>query len=144
MRFYQTPLFRNSVGGWTTPLPPSRMEKGSHYVFTQYLFAALKITDFWFLEFTCVLLIIKITEGLETFSSWFWGTPLSITHILGGKFWHHTLKQVKGTLSGLRLATESSLKMMKNAVYFPSKALFVLIIFRLLSWLFARAEKRPY
>ena len=37
----------------------------------------------------------------------------------------------KGALSGLRqfLATESPLKMMKNAVYFTSKALFVLKIF---------------
>ena len=37
----------------------------------------------------------------------------------------------KGALSGLRqfLATKSPLKMMKNAVYFTSKALFVLKIF---------------
>ena len=37
---------------------------------------------------------------------------------------------LKGTLSGLRqfLATESPLKMMKNAFYFTSKALFVLKI----------------
>ena len=41
----------------------------------------------------------------------------------------------KGALSGLRqfLATESPLKMMKNAFYFTSKALFVLKIFKLLS-----------
>ena len=42
---------------------------------------------------------------------------------------------IKGPLSGLRqfLATESPLKMMKNAFYFTSKALFVLKIFKFLS-----------
>ena len=42
---------------------------------------------------------------------------------------------IKGGLSGLRqfLATESPLKMMKNAFYFTSKALFVLKIFRFMS-----------
>ena len=46
--------------------------------------------------------------------------------------------RVKGALSGLRqfLATESPLKMMKNAFYFTSKPLFVLKIFKFLSWLF--------
>ena len=40
----------------------------------------------------------------------------------------------KGVLLGLRfLATESPLKMMKNAFYFTSKALFVLKIFNFLS-----------
>ena len=45
------------------------------------------------------------------------------------------LMKVKGALSGLRqfFATESPLKMMKNAFYFTSKALFVLKIFRFLS-----------
>ena len=48
------------------------------------------------------------------------------------------LKMVKGALSGLRqfLATELPLKMMKNAFYVNSKALFVLKIFKFLSWLF--------
>ena len=43
---------------------------------------------------------------------------------------------VKGTLSGLRqfLAIERTLKMMKNAFYFTSKALFILKIFKFLSW----------
>ena len=42
---------------------------------------------------------------------------------------------LKGALSGLRQfsATESPLKMMKNAFYFTSKALFVLKIFKFLS-----------
>ena len=47
----------------------------------------------------------------------------------------------KGALSGLRkfLATESLLKMMKNAFYFTLQALFVLKIFKL-SWLFGYVE----
>ena len=49
-----------------------------------------------------------------------------------------------GPLSGLRqfLATESPLKMMKNAFYFTLKALFVLQIFNFLSWLFGHVAKR--
>ena len=44
-------------------------------------------------------------------------------------------KIIKGALSGLRqfLATECTLKMMKNAFYITSKALFVLKIFKFLS-----------
>ena len=44
---------------------------------------------------------------------------------------------VKGTFSGLRqfLATERPLKMMKNAFYFTSDALFVLKMFKFLSCL---------
>ena len=46
-----------------------------------------------------------------------------------------TLLILEGALSGLRqfLATESPLKMMKNAFYFTSKALFVLKIFKFIS-----------
>ena len=53
-------------------------------------------------------------------------------------------KTFKCTLSGLRqfLATESPLKLMKNAFHLISKALFVLKIFEFLFWLFGRAEKR--
>ena len=51
---------------------------------------------------------------------------------------------VKGALSGLGqfLLTESPLKMMKNAFYIASKALFVLKIFKFLSRLLGRVEKR--
>ena len=44
-------------------------------------------------------------------------------------------ERLKGALSGLRqfLATESPLKMMRNAFYFTSKALSVLKIFKFLS-----------
>ena len=49
----------------------------------------------------------------------------------------------KGALSGLKqfLVTENHLKMMKNAFYFTSKALFVLKIFKFLSWLFGHVSK---
>ena len=39
-------------------------------------------------------------------------------------------------------ATESPLKMIKNAFYFISKALFILKIFRFLSWFFGHVAKR--
>ena len=50
----------------------------------------------------------------------------------------------KGALSCLKifLATESTLKRMKNAFYFILKALFVLKIFKFLSWLFHHVAKR--
>ena len=45
---------------------------------------------------------------------------------------------IKGTVSGLRqyLATESSIKMMKNTFYFTLKALFFLKILKFLFWIF--------
>ena len=51
-----------------------------------------------------------------------------------------------GALSGLRqfLATESPLKIMKNAFYFTSKALFILKIFNFLSWLFWSCSKTAW
>ena len=51
---------------------------------------------------------------------------------------------LKGALSGLRhfLANESPLKIMKNAFYFTSKALFVLKILKFFSWLFSHVAKR--
>ena len=54
------------------------------------------------------------------------------------------LLKIKSALSGLRqfLATESPLKMMKNAFYFTSKVLFVLKIFKFLPWLFGDVSKR--
>ena len=47
-----------------------------------------------------------------------------------------SLSSIKGALSGLGqvLVTESPLKMMKKSFYFTSKALFVLKLFKLLSW----------
>ena len=54
------------------------------------------------------------------------------------------LASIKGALSGLRhfLAIESRLKVMKNAFYFTSKALFVLKIFKFLFWLFGHVTKQ--
>ena len=40
------------------------------------------------------------------------------------------------------LATENPLKVMKNAFYFTSRALFVLKIFKILSWLFGYVAKQ--
>ena len=53
-------------------------------------------------------------------------------------------EKIKGALSSLRqvLVTENSLEMMKNAFYFTLKALLVLKIFKLLSWIFGHVEKR--
>ena len=54
------------------------------------------------------------------------------------------LSDINSALSGLRklLTIESYLKMMKNAFCFTFKALFVLKIFKFLSWLFGHVEKR--
>ena len=53
-------------------------------------------------------------------------------------------KNFKDVFSGLRhfLAAESFLKMMKNAFYFTSEALFFLKIFNFMSWLFGQVAKR--
>ena len=51
---------------------------------------------------------------------------------------------VKDTFSGLRryLVNESPLKLMKNDFYFIFKALFILKIFKFLSWYFGHVKKR--
>ena len=51
---------------------------------------------------------------------------------------------LKGPLSGLRqfLASESPLKLIKNAFYFTSKFIFVLKIVKFLSGLFGHVSKR--
>ena len=51
---------------------------------------------------------------------------------------------MKDALSGLRqfLPTGTPLEMMKNDFYFTSKALFVLKIFKFLSWPFGHVSKR--
>ena len=57
-------------------------------------------------------------------------------------FWEQ-LALIKGALSGLRkcLATESPLKLVKKGFCFALKALFVLKVFKRLSWLFGHIEK---
>ena len=51
---------------------------------------------------------------------------------------------IKDTLSGLRqfLEIEGPLKMMKNAIYFTLKSLFILKILKVLSYLFGHVEKQ--
>ena len=69
-----------------------------------------------------------------------WWNDLSV---LGYKT--NKIKRVtKGALSDLGrfLAAESPLKMIKNAFYFTSEALFILKIFKLLSWRFGHVAKR--
>ena len=55
-------------------------------------------------------------------------------------------EKIKGALSGRRqfLATESPLNMMKNAVYFTSKAHFVIQVFRFLPWIFGHVEQMAW
>ena len=50
---------------------------------------------------------------------------------------------IKGALSGLKqsLSTKSPLKMMENAFHFTLTTLFVLKMFKFLSWLFRHVEK---
>ena len=60
---------------------------------------------------------------------------------------HSSIKKkgiLKSGLSGLRqvFATGSPLKMMKKVFYFILKALFVLRIFKFLSWLYGYVAKR--
>ena len=64
--------------------------------------------------------------------------PKVLENNSGGCFW------IKDALSGLRqsFTAESPLKLMKNAFYFTSKALFVLKIFKFLSLLFDHVAKR--
>ena len=66
-----------------------------------------------------------------------------VTTVMKAKYYFSEYVIVKGTLSRLRqfLATESPLQIMKNAFCFILKALFVLKIFKFLSWHFGRAEE---
>ena len=67
-------------------------------------------------------------------NTFFYRTPSVAAKILNVICRTLIMTVVKGALSALSqyLATESSLKMMKNAFYFTSKALFVLKIFKFL------------
>ena len=62
---------------------------------------------------------------------------LSVKGLLTDKF------LLKGAIEGLRqfLITENTLKMKKNAIYFTLRALFVLKIFKFLSWSIDHVEK---
>ena len=80
------------------------------------------------------IFIFSILRRNEAVNRW---TEIQIHFCL-----HHL--NLKGALAGLRqfLATESPLKIMKNAFHLTSKALFVLKIFKILPWHFGHVEKR--
>ena len=72
-----------------------------------------------------------------------------VFYFLAGIFWAQDLLTGKlstliGALSDLKqvLTNESPLKIMKNVFYFTVKSLFVIRIFKFLSWLFGHVEKR--
>ena len=75
---------------------------------------------------------------------WYWKLSKSLLNVT----WNHAHlsngRLFKGTPLGLRqfLSTKSPLKTIKNVFYFISKALFVLEIFKLSSWLFGHVAKR--
>ena len=87
-------------------------------------FTCIRICKNVFITFIIIIIIITILTTTVTVYPWF--------------------NVFKGALSGLRqfLATESPLKMMKNAFYITSRALFVLKIFKFLSLLFGHVSKR--
>ena len=92
------------------------------------------ITNIWFNDF---YFRFKCLNHLH-----FWS--LKTYHFLVKYFEDSLSESFNGSLSGLRqfLAAESPLEMMKNAFYFTSKALFVLKVFKFLSWLFGHVSKR--
>ena len=47
-----------------------------------------------YLHFSCVRLIIRITEGLETLMPLSWDASLPMTHIICEKVCHHILTQI--------------------------------------------------
>ena len=100
------------------------------------------------LHFLCIVLLFYAF-------TWFYFESNGNERRLQSRFWaeklgtllttsHTESQKIKGALSGLRqfLATESPLKVVKNAFYFTSKALCVLKICKFLSWLFSHVSKR--
>ena len=101
---------------------------------------------FWFKPCGCKVSKWKIQKS--SLASWSFGSQWPIIWTLISScfpLWLHRKKcSIKGALSGLKhfLASESPLKMMKNAFYFTSKALFVLKIFKFLPWFLGHVAKR--
>ena len=99
-----------------------------------------------------------MTENKNAYQKWLFLRPIQRRLSPISNFWllnrgNTTIKisflkenfyHLKGVLAGLRQfwATESPLKMMKKALYFISECLFVLKIFKFLSWHFGHAAKR--
>ena len=65
-----------------------------------------------------------------------------LCHGCSPEIWNKNVTGIKTTLLCLKqfLAPKNSLKMIENAFYFTLKPLFVLKIFKFLSWLFGHAE----
>ena len=98
-----------------------------------YSSAFYSLYHFFVLEifkFKCNKCFIRHSASISKFK---WFEQLWVVHL---KSWQ--LHIFKGTLPGLRqyLATESPLKIIKNAFYVTLKALFGLKIFKFLLWLF--------
>ena len=105
------------------------------------LFPKLLFKNTFFVSFPyCVIRKAKVERRIYHFSGYnknfLWNLNLNI------KF--NILICIKVVFSGLRyfLATESPLKIMRNAFYFTLKALFVLKIFKFLFWLFGHVGKQ--
>ena len=101
--------------------------------------------DVWYLS-----IIDKSSErvtGIKKFRNIHWKTPdLAFRSVTLLKRDSNTYCKVfKGAFLGLRqvLASESPSKLMNNAFYLILKGLFVLKIFKFLSWLFGHVEKQP-
>ena len=120
------------------------------------------IEQFWFKIYLSLLLIINfdtLTDGVALFPFILCFPTPPILHI-AYVFQHlpynkaeqipspplitiWTPRNIKGALPGLKqfLAIKNHSKMMKKAFYFTSKTLFVLKIFKFLSWLFGHVSK---
>ena len=101
------------------------------------------------------LLQVSPETNMSLFSLFCFISKVNYVPQFANVFWHRLMNNylmilklknfdLKGGLSGLKqfLATESPLKMIKNAFCFTWKALFVLKIFKFLSLLFCHITKR--
>ena len=109
------------------------VKKISCFLFCQYILSILLFANIYYLYYNQLFHFIIYIYIYILFAKCF-------IHSLCRKLWNTTeifvrLKN-KGALCLKQfLATESPLKMMKNAFYFTLKSLFVLKIFKFLSWL---------
>ena len=126
----------------TTKMKLGKNIKKGFYASTFYynviFYQILCHLSFWkFLTFSYNFYLIIITSN-----------PLSTISLTRTKtLINNLLMNFKGALSGLKqclavLATKSPFKNDKGNCYFSLKALFLLKIFRFLSWFFSHAEKQ--
>ena len=104
----------------------------------------ISILSLWSAFLTCGFAVPQLTFGMflkgqERSSN---VDVLLLPFLLEGQKELH--EEIKDAVSGLRkfLATESPFKMMRNAFCFTSKPLFLLKIFRFLSWFFVDVTER--